>query len=158
MSLQPTLFDWQAVMGKCSTEVPQQGVSDNLNMFPVCNYLVLFPSQPGSAVHLALVREAANFKLKYGRKKEAISDLEQLWKWVTVLKKYSSSSICVIWLVLAWKRTQCAPWRLSHSCWFYFLFSRAASLMSSSSQIYHVLKQFDKHHYNVLIEQKKHTL
>ncbi|XP_033829379.1 signal recognition particle subunit SRP72 [Periophthalmus magnuspinnatus] len=35
---------------------------------------------PGSAVHLALVREAANFKLKYGRKKEAISDLEQLWK------------------------------------------------------------------------------
>ncbi|XP_046875116.1 signal recognition particle subunit SRP72 [Hypomesus transpacificus] len=36
--------------------------------------------QPGSPVHLALVREAANFKLKYGRKKEAISDLEQLWK------------------------------------------------------------------------------
>ncbi|CAB1455732.1 unnamed protein product [Pleuronectes platessa] len=36
--------------------------------------------QPGSASHLALVREAANFKLKYGRKKEAISDLEQLWK------------------------------------------------------------------------------
>uniref|UniRef100_A0AAX7UD23 Signal recognition particle subunit SRP72 n=1 Tax=Astatotilapia calliptera TaxID=8154 RepID=A0AAX7UD23_ASTCA len=36
--------------------------------------------QPGSATHLALVREAANFKLKYGRKKEAISDLEQLWK------------------------------------------------------------------------------
>ncbi|MGH0137786.1 UNVERIFIED_CONTAM: hypothetical protein FKN15_025205 [Acipenser sinensis] len=30
--------------------------------------------------HLSLVREAANFKLKYGRKKEAISDLEQLWK------------------------------------------------------------------------------
>uniref|UniRef100_A0A8C7I8W6 Signal recognition particle subunit SRP72 n=1 Tax=Oncorhynchus kisutch TaxID=8019 RepID=A0A8C7I8W6_ONCKI len=36
--------------------------------------------QPGSSVHLALVREAADFKLKYGRKKEAISDLEQLWK------------------------------------------------------------------------------
>lgn len=36
--------------------------------------------QPGSSAHLALVREAANFKLKYGRKKEAISDLEQLWK------------------------------------------------------------------------------
>ncbi|KAM4622114.1 signal recognition particle subunit SRP72 [Polymixia lowei] len=36
--------------------------------------------QPGSSSHLALVREAANFKLKYGRKKEAISDLEQLWK------------------------------------------------------------------------------
>ncbi|CAL9707132.1 unnamed protein product [Knipowitschia caucasica] len=36
--------------------------------------------QSGSPVHLALVREAANFKLKYGRKKEAISDLEQLWK------------------------------------------------------------------------------
>ncbi|XP_030621752.1 signal recognition particle subunit SRP72 isoform X1 [Chanos chanos] len=36
--------------------------------------------QPGSATHLSLVREAANFKLKYGRKKEAISDLEQLWK------------------------------------------------------------------------------
>uniref|UniRef100_A0A8C6KPQ0 Signal recognition particle subunit SRP72 n=1 Tax=Nothobranchius furzeri TaxID=105023 RepID=A0A8C6KPQ0_NOTFU len=35
--------------------------------------------QPGSAAHLALVREAANFKLKHGRKKEAISDLEQLW-------------------------------------------------------------------------------
>ncbi|KAI4796243.1 hypothetical protein KUCAC02_027876 [Chaenocephalus aceratus] len=35
--------------------------------------------QSGSAAHLALVREAANFKLKYGRKKEAISDLEQLW-------------------------------------------------------------------------------
>ncbi|XP_057707056.1 signal recognition particle subunit SRP72 [Corythoichthys intestinalis] len=36
--------------------------------------------KPGSTAHLALVREAANFKLKYGRKKEAISDLEQLWK------------------------------------------------------------------------------
>ncbi|XP_077433843.1 signal recognition particle subunit SRP72 [Vanacampus margaritifer] len=36
--------------------------------------------QSGSTAHLALVREAANFKLKYGRKKEAISDLEQLWK------------------------------------------------------------------------------
>uniref|UniRef100_A0A4W5S0G1 Signal recognition particle subunit SRP72 n=1 Tax=Hucho hucho TaxID=62062 RepID=A0A4W5S0G1_9TELE len=36
--------------------------------------------QPGSSVHLALVREAADFKLKYGRKKEAITDLEQLWK------------------------------------------------------------------------------
>ncbi|XP_062841181.1 signal recognition particle subunit SRP72 isoform X2 [Trichomycterus rosablanca] len=36
--------------------------------------------QPGSPVHLCLVREAANFKLRYGRKKEAISDLEQLWK------------------------------------------------------------------------------
>ncbi|XP_064810920.1 signal recognition particle subunit SRP72-like [Oncorhynchus masou masou] len=36
--------------------------------------------QPGSSIHLALVREAADFKLKYGRKKEAISDLEQLWK------------------------------------------------------------------------------
>uniref|UniRef100_A0AAY4CJ29 Signal recognition particle subunit SRP72 n=1 Tax=Denticeps clupeoides TaxID=299321 RepID=A0AAY4CJ29_9TELE len=36
--------------------------------------------QPGSSAHLALVREAANFKLKYGRKKEAISDLEQLWR------------------------------------------------------------------------------
>ncbi|KAL4641605.1 signal recognition particle subunit SRP72 [Arapaima gigas] len=35
--------------------------------------------QPGSSAHLSLVREAANFKLKYGRKKEAISDLEQLW-------------------------------------------------------------------------------
>uniref|UniRef100_A0A4W3I8E6 Signal recognition particle subunit SRP72 n=1 Tax=Callorhinchus milii TaxID=7868 RepID=A0A4W3I8E6_CALMI len=31
-------------------------------------------------VHLLLVREAANFKLKYGRQKEAISDLEQLWR------------------------------------------------------------------------------
>ncbi|KAJ8269364.1 hypothetical protein COCON_G00119710 [Conger conger] len=36
--------------------------------------------QPGSSGHLSLVREAADFKLKYGRKKEAISDLEQLWK------------------------------------------------------------------------------
>uniref|UniRef100_A0A4W5NWG0 Signal recognition particle subunit SRP72 n=1 Tax=Hucho hucho TaxID=62062 RepID=A0A4W5NWG0_9TELE len=36
--------------------------------------------QPGSSIHLALVREAADFKLKYGRKKEAIGDLEQLWK------------------------------------------------------------------------------
>ncbi|KAG9345549.1 hypothetical protein JZ751_008693 [Albula glossodonta] len=36
--------------------------------------------QPGSSAHLSLVREAADFKLKYGRKKEAISDLEQLWK------------------------------------------------------------------------------
>uniref|UniRef100_A0A8C5BC21 Signal recognition particle subunit SRP72 n=1 Tax=Gadus morhua TaxID=8049 RepID=A0A8C5BC21_GADMO len=34
----------------------------------------------GSPTHLALVREAANFKLKHGRKREAISDLEQLWK------------------------------------------------------------------------------
>jgi len=29
---------------------------------------------------LSLIREAANFKLKHGRKKEAISDLEELWK------------------------------------------------------------------------------
>uniref|UniRef100_A0AAA9S2A4 Signal recognition particle subunit SRP72 n=3 Tax=Bos TaxID=9903 RepID=A0AAA9S2A4_BOVIN len=36
--------------------------------------------QPKSTAHLSLIREAANFKLKYGRKKEAISDLEQLWK------------------------------------------------------------------------------
>ncbi|XP_022361675.1 signal recognition particle subunit SRP72 isoform X2 [Enhydra lutris kenyoni] len=36
--------------------------------------------QPKSSAHLSLIREAANFKLKYGRKKEAISDLEQLWK------------------------------------------------------------------------------
>uniref|UniRef100_A0A8C4Z575 Signal recognition particle subunit SRP72 n=1 Tax=Gadus morhua TaxID=8049 RepID=A0A8C4Z575_GADMO len=36
--------------------------------------------QSGSPTHLALVREAANFKLKHGRKREAISDLEQLWK------------------------------------------------------------------------------
>ncbi|XP_044536361.1 signal recognition particle subunit SRP72 isoform X2 [Gracilinanus agilis] len=36
--------------------------------------------QPKSSVHLSLIREAANFKLKYGRKKDAISDLEQLWK------------------------------------------------------------------------------
>ncbi|XP_025937903.1 signal recognition particle subunit SRP72 isoform X2 [Apteryx rowi] len=36
--------------------------------------------QPESPVHLSLIREAANFKLKHGRKKEAISDLEELWK------------------------------------------------------------------------------
>ncbi|XP_069782233.1 signal recognition particle subunit SRP72 isoform X2 [Narcine bancroftii] len=36
--------------------------------------------QPNSPAHLLLVREAANFKLKYGRQKEAISDLEQLWR------------------------------------------------------------------------------
>ncbi|XP_029457529.1 signal recognition particle subunit SRP72 [Rhinatrema bivittatum] len=36
--------------------------------------------QPNSPIHLSLIREAANFKLKHGRKKEAISDLEQLWK------------------------------------------------------------------------------
>ncbi|NWZ62680.1 SRP72 protein, partial [Acrocephalus arundinaceus] len=35
---------------------------------------------PKSSVHLSLIREAANFKLKHGRKKEAISDLEELWK------------------------------------------------------------------------------
>ncbi|XP_036121278.1 signal recognition particle subunit SRP72 isoform X2 [Molossus molossus] len=38
------------------------------------------PGMPKSSAHLSLIREAANFKLKYGRKKEAISDLEQLWK------------------------------------------------------------------------------
>ncbi|KAE8632542.1 hypothetical protein XENTR_v10001573 [Xenopus tropicalis] len=37
-------------------------------------------NQPISPLHLSLVREAANFKLKHGRKKDAISDLEQLWK------------------------------------------------------------------------------
>ncbi|XP_068090365.1 signal recognition particle subunit SRP72 [Hyperolius riggenbachi] len=37
-------------------------------------------NQPNSPAHLSLIREAANFKLKHGRKKEAISDLEQLWK------------------------------------------------------------------------------
>ncbi|KAJ1204701.1 hypothetical protein NDU88_000140 [Pleurodeles waltl] len=37
-------------------------------------------NQPNSPIHLSLIREAANFKLKHGRKKEAISDLEQLWK------------------------------------------------------------------------------
>nr|XP_055150601.1 signal recognition particle subunit SRP72 isoform X3 [Symphalangus syndactylus] len=36
--------------------------------------------QPKSPAHLSLIREAANFKLKYGRKKEAVSDLQQLWK------------------------------------------------------------------------------
>ncbi|KAI1238451.1 hypothetical protein IHE44_0013183 [Lamprotornis superbus] len=36
--------------------------------------------EPKSPVHLSLIREAANFKLKHGRKKEAISDLEELWK------------------------------------------------------------------------------
>ncbi|MEE6474584.1 hypothetical protein FKM82_010429 [Ascaphus truei] len=36
--------------------------------------------QPNSPTHLSLIREAANFKLKHGRKKEAINDLEQLWK------------------------------------------------------------------------------
>ncbi|XP_064917617.1 signal recognition particle subunit SRP72 [Columba livia] len=36
--------------------------------------------QSKSPVHLSLIREAANFKLKHGRKKEAISDLEELWK------------------------------------------------------------------------------
>lgn len=46
----------------------------------VHNYVVFPLSQPGSAIHLSLVREAANYKLKYGRKKEATSDLEQLWK------------------------------------------------------------------------------
>lgn len=40
----------------------------------------LFVSQPGTPVHLSLVREAANFKLRYGRKKDCIIDLEQLWK------------------------------------------------------------------------------
>ncbi|KFO89166.1 Signal recognition particle subunit SRP72, partial [Buceros rhinoceros silvestris] len=39
-----------------------------------------FVFQPKSSVHLSLIREAANFKLKHGRKKEAISDLEELWK------------------------------------------------------------------------------
>ncbi|NP_001085964.1 signal recognition particle 72kDa S homeolog [Xenopus laevis] len=37
-------------------------------------------NQPTSPLHLSLVREAANFKLKHGRKKDAISDLEQLWR------------------------------------------------------------------------------
>ncbi|NWR50018.1 SRP72 protein, partial [Regulus satrapa] len=37
-------------------------------------------ASPKSPVHLSLIREAANFKLKHGRKKEAISDLEELWK------------------------------------------------------------------------------
>ncbi|XP_030050370.1 signal recognition particle subunit SRP72 [Microcaecilia unicolor] len=36
--------------------------------------------QRSSPAHLSLIQEAANFKLKHGRKKEAISDLEQLWK------------------------------------------------------------------------------
>uniref|UniRef100_V9KL65 Signal recognition particle subunit SRP72 n=1 Tax=Callorhinchus milii TaxID=7868 RepID=V9KL65_CALMI len=36
--------------------------------------------EANSPSHLLLVREAANFKLKYGRQKEAISDLEQLWR------------------------------------------------------------------------------
>lgn len=46
--------------------------------------------QPESPVHLSLIREAANFKLKHGRKKEAISDLEELWKWVGWLLKRDS--------------------------------------------------------------------
>ncbi|KAK2541691.1 Srp72 [Columba guinea] len=37
------------------------------------------PGMSKSPVHLSLIREAANFKLKHGRKKEAISDLEELW-------------------------------------------------------------------------------
>ncbi|OCU00877.1 hypothetical protein XELAEV_18006654mg [Xenopus laevis] len=45
-------------------------------------------NQANSPVHLSLVREAANFKLKQGRKKDAISDLEHLWK----LSKHLPSS------------------------------------------------------------------
>ncbi|XP_063770679.1 signal recognition particle subunit SRP72 [Pseudophryne corroboree] len=37
-------------------------------------------NQPNSPTHLSLIREASNFKLKHGRKKEAVNDLEQLWK------------------------------------------------------------------------------
>ncbi|KAF2980844.1 hypothetical protein EK904_011129 [Melospiza melodia maxima] len=44
--------------------------------------------EPKSPVHLSLIREAANFKLKHGRKKEAISDLEELWN----LSKHLPSS------------------------------------------------------------------
>ncbi|KAF4801186.1 Signal recognition particle subunit SRP72 [Turdus rufiventris] len=46
------------------------------------------PGMPKSPVHLSLIREAANFKLKHGRKKEAISDLEELWN----LSKHLPSS------------------------------------------------------------------
>ncbi len=78
-----------------------------LNMFLLFNHPVPPPPppQPGSAAHLALVREAANFKLKYGRKKEAISDLEQLWKWVESLRK-----VWHVWSVwVEKKKIQCAP-------------------------------------------------
>ncbi|XP_064415499.1 signal recognition particle subunit SRP72 isoform X2 [Latimeria chalumnae] len=53
-----------------------------------CQAIHWYQNQPASATHLSLVREAANFKLKYGRKKEAISDLEQLWS----LSKHLPSS------------------------------------------------------------------
>uniref|UniRef100_A0A6I8MZM6 Signal recognition particle SRP72 subunit RNA-binding domain-containing protein n=1 Tax=Ornithorhynchus anatinus TaxID=9258 RepID=A0A6I8MZM6_ORNAN len=54
-------------------------------------------AQPKSSSYLSLMREAANFKLKYGRKKEAISDLEQLWRqnqkmfthWPSLISAYS---------------------------------------------------------------------
>uniref|UniRef100_A0A5F5PZK8 Signal recognition particle subunit SRP72 n=1 Tax=Equus caballus TaxID=9796 RepID=A0A5F5PZK8_HORSE len=51
--------------------------------------------QPKSPAHLSLVREAANFKLKYGRKKEAISDLEQLWNLSKHLPSSDSMSLKV---------------------------------------------------------------
>uniref|UniRef100_S4RX44 Signal recognition particle subunit SRP72 n=1 Tax=Petromyzon marinus TaxID=7757 RepID=S4RX44_PETMA len=36
--------------------------------------------EPHSTVHLRLMREAAQFKLRHGRQKDAVNDLEQLWR------------------------------------------------------------------------------
>lgn len=85
-----------------------------------CSHCVFSPTQPGSATHLALVRETANFKLKYGRKKEAISDLEQLWKWVksllnTRLVQHVSSLF------------------KSHRCWFYFFIKYTSNVIKQFS-------------------------
>ncbi|POI28378.1 hypothetical protein CIB84_007873, partial [Bambusicola thoracicus] len=51
-----------------------------VEIIPQGDAIVLDVNLRESPVHLSLIREAANFKLKHGRKKEAISDLEELWK------------------------------------------------------------------------------
>uniref|UniRef100_A0A4W4E685 Signal recognition particle subunit SRP72 n=1 Tax=Electrophorus electricus TaxID=8005 RepID=A0A4W4E685_ELEEL len=55
----------------------EEDIDSAIDVF-IYYWYVFFP--PGSVTHLALVREAADFKLRYGRKKEALTDLEQLWK------------------------------------------------------------------------------
>uniref|UniRef100_A0A8C9WJK3 Signal recognition particle subunit SRP72 n=1 Tax=Scleropages formosus TaxID=113540 RepID=A0A8C9WJK3_SCLFO len=74
-SLSFTLYEVSALVTMYSHEEDIDSAIDVLTQAIQHNQV----EEPGSSAHLSLVREAADFKLKYGRKKDAISDLEQLW-------------------------------------------------------------------------------
>ncbi|XP_040273323.1 signal recognition particle subunit SRP72 [Bufo bufo] len=78
-----TIKELEHKPGMVSTLVTMHGHDEDIDSaIEVFNQAISWyqEKQPNSRAHLALIREASNFKLKHGRKKEAITDLEQLWK------------------------------------------------------------------------------